>query len=336
MAFYRPQHGLAVEINPRHILVAAVGNWGRRPLEIEAVAEFEQTDIEGVRRWLRDRHEKSFVPAFCSYYPAGRVLTRETVNPRRLTEPDYLPGLLRDSFNISNPEEWQVHMLHPLTGTPLAAETATRPVLFSCLPHSATRELQQFLLDLKIMPARLELGVLPLIGALKAFNETRRDTRATVVVELEEERALVYILGKEGVHTPTPLSVGYASLVHAAMREFKLPAPPAARELLRNPTPAVHTHAVKLVRPLARQLSSVINSYELTTGQRIGEMHFSFLTGPTNWIGSALVSAMGIEKLVIDCNEWQHTVGLRSSFGVELRPEWLGLLSLLAAQPEAP
>lgn len=336
MAFYRPQHGMAVEINPRNILIAAVGNWGKRPLEIESVAEFEHTNIEGLRRWLRERHEKSYVPAFCCYYPAGRVITRETVNPRRLAEPDYLPGILRESFNIANPEDWQVHMLHPLAGTTLGAEVASRPVLFSCLPHAATREVQQFLLDLKLMPARLEVGELPLIGALKAFNEARRDTRATVVVEIEEERTLVFILGKEGVHTPTPLNLGHMSVVHAAVREFKLPAPPEARELLRAQPPHVIEHATKLVRPLARQLSSVINSYELTTGQRIGEMHFTFLTSSGNWIATALATAMGVEKLAIDCNEWQHTVGLRSSFGLDLRPEWLGLLSLLAALPETP
>src|SRR5207253_3148416 len=135
-------------------------------------------DRDGLRQWLRNRHDKAFVPAFCSFYPADRILQRDLIIPRRLFEPGYITDFARDKFGLSDPTQWHVHVIDPLAGEPIEAEGAQRPALFSALPHESVREVQQFLLDVNLMPYRLEVGTLPLIASLFHFNESRRDTRA--------------------------------------------------------------------------------------------------------------------------------------------------------------
>lgn len=330
MSFSRPRQGVAIEINPRHVLVAGLGNWQERPLEIESIQEFDREDRDGLRHWLRERHEKTFAPALVSFYPAGRILHRDSLVPRRLAEPDYLPDFAREKFAIANPAEWHLHLLHPLEGEPIEAEGAQRPVLISAMPHAAVREIQQWLLDFNLMPYRLEVGTLPLLGSIFRLNESRSDTRATVVVEIEESHTTVAILGKEGVHTPAPVKQGFDSLIAAARREFDLPDDAAAREFLRHTSEDLDTRARRLVRALARELKPVINSYELTTGQRIGELYCSFLSRATAWVGPALAGAMDLEPFPINCDEWHVDVQLRATPGLKLPPHWFPLLSLLA------
>jgi len=339
MSFSRPRQGVAIAIHPRHIHVAELGNWEERPLEIEAIAEFDRSDLEGLRHWLRERHEKSYVPALVSFHPADRILHRDAIVPRRLAEPEYLPELVREKFSITHAEQWHLHLLHPLEGEPVAAEGAQRPVLFSGISHASVREAQQLLLDLNLMPYRLEVGTLPVIGALFRLNVQRRDTGATVFVEIEEDHTSVALLGKEGVHTPASIKLGYDSIVQAAQREFGLADEAAAREFLRHTPPELETHGRRLLRSLAHDLRPVINSYELTTGQRIGELHCGGLGAETLWIGRYLAASLDLEAYKIDCDQWHSEVGLRAKPGLRLPTQSFGLLTLLAqleTGPDAP
>jgi len=334
MRFNRPEKGIAIEINPRHFVVAEVTGWDQQPLAVQEIREFARTDVEGLRQWLRDRNDRAFVPALVSFYPRGRILARDTIPLRRLAEPAYLIETLKTTFAIEDPSTWHAHLLHPADGTDLPPDGPPRPVLFSLHPHSETRETQQFLLDLKLMPMRLELGTLPLIATVDRFNQARQETRATVLIELEDQRTNVFILGKEGVQTPTPLAVGLNSILQAAQKELNLPDTAAAAELLRQGPAGFGERVTRVMRPLGRELRSIIGSFELTTGQRIGEAHVSFLDSQHAWLTGPLADAIGIEPLALDCASWPGTVGLSLREGLQLRPEWLGLMSILV-EPRA-
>ena len=336
MNLSRQRTGFALEVNPRYYVVAALGNWPDRPTEIVAMAEFDHDDRAGLQAWIRERSEGNFASVHCAFYPGTHILTRDSVQARRLNEPNFLSGIVKEKFYIEDPDNWHIHLIDPLEGSAVSPEGPQRPVLFSCVPHSMVRDLQQQLLDMRLMPVRMEIGTLPLVAALMHYKATRNDSRATFVIELESDRTRVAILGKEGLHTPTQLKIGVDAIVQAAIKEYHLPDLQAARDHLRNTPTDLAQAGRRLVRALASELRPIVYSYEMTTGQRIGECYCSFLSKESAWIGSVLAESLDLEPLQIDLNEWHFTVGLRANPGVRLAPHWLGLLSLIAELPKSP
>lgn len=330
MFFKKARRGIAIEITPHRILVAGLAAWDDRPLHIDCMAEFEQDDHTSLRHWLQAKHDRSFVPAYCSFLPPDWQLVRESLSPRRLTEPSYLNEIARDRLKLMSPENWHLHLLHPLEGDQVDASGAQRPVLISAVSHNAVRDIQQMLLDLGIMPARLEVGVLPTIGAIMNYNEKRGDTRACVMLQIGAEESTAWILGKEGVHTPPPIKFGYASIARLAMKEFELADEAEARARLISVDDEVAHRAPRFIKPLVRELKPIFDSYELTTGQRVGGLFCHAFPGWLSWLGTPLATGTGLEIFSLDCNQWLQTVNLRTEPDLIFSPRWFSLLSLIA------
>jgi hypothetical protein len=330
MFFNSARRGLIVEFNPHRTLVAGLAAWDSEPLLIDCMAEFDIHDVEGLRTWLQSIHDRTFVPAYCSFAPRDWQLVRDSVAPRRLAEPTYLGDLAREKLKLTSPEDWHIHLLHPLEGDEILAEGAQRPALISTVSHSSVRDAQQLLLDLGILPYRLEIGILPLIGAMFDYNQQRQDTRASVIIEIEEQQTTAWILGKEGVHTPTPLKIGYNSIEKTALKEFGLSTEGEVRERLMDVEEELLLRANRLVRLLVRELKPVFDSFEMTTGQRAGELYCAYLPPWLAWLNEPLAIGTGLEPFAIDCNAWLKTVGLSATPELQFSPRWFSALALVA------
>ncbi|HEY4302155.1 MAG TPA: hypothetical protein VGM73_14870 [Candidatus Didemnitutus sp.] len=330
MFFKSARRGLLLEFNPHRILVAGVAAWQSEPILIDGLAEFDARDIDGFRSWLQSTHDRSLVPAYCSFAPRDWQLVRDSVVPRRLVDPGYLADLAREKMKLSEPELWQLNLMHPSEGEEISAEGAQRPALISAVSHSSIRETQQMLLDLGILPYRLEVGILPLIGAVINYNEQRQDTRAAVIIEVQETQTTAWILGKEGVHTPTPIKVGYNTIERTALKEFSLANEAEVHERLMVVEEELLLRANRLVRLLVRELKPVFDSFEMTTGQRAGELYCAYLPPWLSWLNEPLAIGTGLEPFAIDCNSWLGTVGLTAAPDVQFPPNYFSLLALVA------
>jgi hypothetical protein len=330
MFFKNARRGLLIELTPHRTLVAGLAALEQRPLLIDCMAEFDRADRDGLQRWLKSIHDRSYLPAYCSFVPRDWQLARESITPRRLTEPGYLTELGREKLKLTNPEDWLLHLISPLEGELITSEGGQRPALVSAVSHAAVRETQQWLLDTGIMPYRLEVGVLPLIGAVLKYNEGRKDTRACVILELGAEQSTVWILGSEGVHTPAPIKAGYNLIEKNACKEFGLETSEQAQARLANVEEELLLRAGRLVRPIARELKPIFDSFELTTGQRVGELFCTSLPPWLSWVNEPLATATGLEIFAIDCNKWLKTVNLRAAPDLDFPPRWFSPLALIA------
>jgi hypothetical protein len=330
MFFNTARRGLLVEFNPHRTLVAGLAAWDSRPLLIDCIADFDTHDREGLRTWLQSMHDRSFVPAYVSFAPRDWQMVRDSVAPRRLVEPTYLGDLAREKMRLTSPEEWQIHLLHPLEGDEILPEGAQRPALVSAVSHASVRDTQQLLLDLGILPYRLEVGILPLIGAIFDYNQQRQDTRATVIIDIAEQQTTAWILGKEGVHTPAPIKIGFNSIEKTALKEFGLSTEEEVRLRLMDVEEELLLRANRLVRLLVRELKPVFDSFEMTTGQRAGELYCAYLPPWLAWLNEPLAVGTGLEPFAIDCNAWLKTVGLNATADVQFTPQWFGTLALVA------
>lgn len=331
MFFKRARRGLLLDLNPFQMLAAGVAVWEEQPAELDCAQDFAAGDFDGLSRWLKTNLDvKPWLPAFVSFYPGERLMQRDTIQPRKLGEPSYLQKFAEEQCKIARPAEWSLHAISPHEGTTYSTEGAQRPALLCGAPHALVRRQQQQLLELGIVPHRLELGTLPVIASLVENQARKNDKRALVLVEIEQERTHVYILGKEGVHTTAPIPHGLAALEATARKEFGLADGESPRERLATEDDELLLRAPKLLRPLARDLKPLLDSYEMTTGQPIGEIHCSHLPASFRWMANTL--AQGAGRAVFDLNipQWLIQVQVKTGSLPAFPLNWLGLLSLVA------
>lgn len=330
------RRSLLIEVNPFQILAAGVDRVNGTGVTIDCAAEFESTDEAGFRQWLAANFEKpnTWVPAIASFIPPEALLQRESLAPRKLSEPTYLPDLVRDQYKIDHPENWKLQTLSPLEGELIAPEGTQRPALVTGVSQTDVHLMQQRLLDQRLLPYRLENGILPLLGAISDHRERSGEKRAIVVIVIEQEHTVAYIVGKEGVHTPAPVRHGFASIVQAARREFDLSHAAEVRERLHHADDELLLRASKFVRAIGRDLKPLVDSYEMTTGQPVGEIYCAYLPPALSWIAEPLAHVIGRTPFTLDCTSWQSAVGITTEAKVgALGQHWLGALSLVAELP---
>jgi len=338
---------LVVEMNPFQILVMGIRRPRRGPVTIEFTGEFERDDTEALRRWLDDRKDfrKRWQPVIGGFVTAYGVILRESLRARDLGEPEQLVKTIRDhqqrhSTSSSVPmseftaDRWTFRAVDTNQGRVLPEDNVVRPALLVGVSNRELHLVQQQLLDCELLPQQLEPALLPMFGALYQILEKRHQTRAAVVVVLRQETTTIYIMGKEGVHTPGLVAHGMSSILAQARKEFALETDEAALARLKNPDDQVRRNAPRLVRSLGASLRPLINSYEMTTGQPIGDVYCAYLPPALAWLAEPFVRSIGHEPMAIDCQEWMPLAGLEPAR--ELPPfdaRWLGLLSLAANLP---
>jgi hypothetical protein len=332
------RRSLLVEINPFQILAAGLFQNNGGPTVIDCAAEFAVDDDDGLRAWLDEKFgaQRAWVSVVGSITPVDAVLRRENLQPRKLAEAGYLGYLLKELHYAPQPEAWTLAALDPLAGTPLVPGGTAHPGLLFGLAHDNIRGFQQRLLDHRLLPHRIELGILPLLGAISSLTDRRREQRrATVVVVIEQEHTTAYIIGREGLHTPAAVPHGFASIVQAARKEFGLGDADAVRERLHQADDELLLRASKFVRAIGRDLKPLVDSYEMTTGQPVGEIHCAYLPPALQWIAEPLAQTMQRPSLELDCPAWLPTVGLQAADDLPpLGPHWLGALGLVSTPVE--
>ena len=327
--------GVLFNQNDHGLQLARLAQLEEKPLVVDMLTELPATtDDEAIAQWVRlafpDR-SPGFLTGYGGFHPVERVLQREIINSRRLAEPAYLPTLLAESAKIPPVKDWHVAALHPIEGGEFTSMTPTRPGLLLGLPIANVRELQQRLRKFNIRPRRLELGSVPLLGALTRYVRDTAYPHAVVVCEIGLGQTRVYFLAKDGVHTPATLPHGLLSIMEAAMKELAAPGIGVARDALFAPTDELRTHSRRLVRMLTRHLRPAIDYFEMQTGQPIGALYCAHLPSSLGWLEEALCAAVDLEFLVPDFATWLPTVGLAFPEGAPAAARaWFQPLSLIA------
>lgn len=335
MFFRRARSGLLIDFSAHQVSVARLSRLEDKPIVLETGAEFARDDMAGVQAWIREAYagQKGRIPAVCGFHPSGAVLRRNgNVNPKRLSESDYLAGLVNEYARRDSLNDWLLAALNPKDGTPLENQGAPRHALLFGLPHAEIRRTQEDLLKLDVLPRRLEYNTLPMLGGVAHCAATQGINDAIVICEIESTHTSVFILGKDGVHTPEPLHHGLDAIIESGQKEFGLTTSPFARIRLEALDGDLQERSRRLVRPLARQLKPAVDYYELQTGQRVGAVYCPNLPVKLAWIGEALAAADKLTLFQPDCAAWCERVGLRAppDGSFTLGPRWLGPLSQIA------
>jgi hypothetical protein len=339
----KERHGVIINLTDHCVQLARLGRLDVRPLSVDTFAEVSISDSGSVARWLDlnfgDRQGK-FISAFCGFHPGERIFQREAINVRRLGDKEFLYNTIAEMAKITSAKAWHVAALNPMDGMPLNVESSSRNALFMGVPWSAAREAQTRLRDWGIRPRRLELGTPVLLGGLSRYAALTSYPHLIAACEIFRNQTNLYIIGKDGVHTPPPLPHGLLSIEEAAMKELSAPDAGAARKLLEQPSPELRHHGRRLIRMLSRHLRPAVDYFEMQTGQRIGALFCAHLPEKLAWLEEALADAVDLEYFSPDHSRWLSAVGLDVPGHALLGPSWLQPLSLVAnldsSMPAAP
>lgn len=337
----RSSRSVLVEFNPNQILAAEIARHPQGLGVVESATEFDREDIFGLTHWLEDR---AWLPAVCSLLPERAIVHREMLLPERMAEPEYLSDVIEEHqrgrfltatpFKVMHPERWTLRAVNPLTGLPLPARGPAQPGLVCAMANDEILEIQQ---RLPLRAARIESGLLSMFAALYNTMVSRGDVHAVAVVVVHQVATTVYILGKDGVHAPSPLLHGFASIVEVARKELGLAEHSEVRHHLQEGHPVLRKHADKLVRRIGRDLKPVVDSYEMTTGEPVDEIFCAYLPPTLGWIAEPLAKVAGRTAMVVDFNGWLVTAGLQLGDDCPaLGSHWLGALGLAANLPRTP
>lgn len=335
MFFRRTRNGLLIDAGTNLVSVARVVRLEDNPIVIEAAAEFALADRAGLENWLFETFsgQKGLIPAVCGFNPPHAILRRNgSINPRRLPEPGYLAGLINEHARRDSLADWLLAALNPKDGTQLEPSGAPRHGLLLGVPLAEVRRAQENFVKLGILPRRLEYNTLPMLGAVAHCAAAQGVPDAIVVCEIEADHTNVFILGKDGVHTPEPIQHGFDTIVEATQKEFALTTREFGRIRMEALDDELFERSRRLVRPIARQLKPAVDYYELQTGQRVSSLFCPGLPAKLAWIGEALAASDKLALFQPDCAAWCERAGLRAPAdgSLSLGPRWLGPLSQLA------
>jgi len=341
------RRSVVIEFNPHQVLVAGITRPRRGPVVVECAAEFPAMETGAIRDWLDRQSDfrRNWATAICGYVPRQSVVLRENVHAEDLTDPARLESFITEQqarragssapFREASAEDWLFRAVQANDGRALEAGQGLQPALIVGIARHEIRHVEQRVLDCRLVPGRIEPTLLPLFGSIYELMARRHQSQATVVVVVQDETTHVYILGKEGVHTPPGVPFGLTALVQQVRRDSGLDTDEAAVRELRQPSPDMRTRAPRLLRGLAGALRPAIDSYEMTTGQPVGPVHCAYLPPPLSWLAEPLAVAVGHEAFAVDCRDWMRSAGLEAAPGVTLLgANWLGALSLAAYLPE--
>jgi hypothetical protein len=305
--------GVLLNQTEHGLQLARIGRLDEKPLVVDAFAELPLGDDDAIGRWIEATFTErgpGYLAGYCGFHPSDRVLLRENINTRRFNEPDFLNVLLAEQARLPSTKDWMVRALHPVDGEVFTAATPPRPGLLVGLPLSAVRDLQNRLKKQDIRPRRLEVGTVALLGALTRHMRQIAYPHAVVACEMGVTQTRIYLLGKDGVHTPAALPHGLRSIEETAMKELSAPDIATARRALEAPTDELRGHGRRLVRALTRHLKPAVDYFEMQTGQPIGALFCAHLPAPLAWLEEALCAAVDLEFLAPDYATWLPSVGL--------------------------
>jgi hypothetical protein len=327
------RQGVLWNATDHQLQLARIGRLDEKPLVVDRFTELPLNDDDAATRWLRETlpdRGPGYLAAYCGFHPVERVLLREVVNTRRLTEPNFVESLLAEHAKLPTTKDWLVTALNPIDGEPLTPAVPTRPGLLMGLPLMPARETQQRLRKLGIRPRRLEVGTVALLGGLTRYTREINYPHAVVVCEIGVSQTRIYFLAKDGIYTPTTLPHGLLSIEESAMKELSAPDIVTARQSLANPTDELKAHARRLVRALTRHLKPAVDYFEMQTGQPIGALYCAHLPANLGWLEETLCAAVDLEFLVPDMTTWLSSIGLQLPPGTALPGRaWFQALNLI-------
>lgn len=324
---------LYLEVAPYYILAGRTERNGSE-VKLEALTECPLGDVGSIKSFLREFFGKKaagYSQAYCSIHPESRFLRKITLDaPVKARSDSYLKGLLREEFNI-DPEQNAIRVLNGSDGNEFDPEEGLQKELVFCgaQKEEILRE-QDMLVGMGIYPKTLELVSLSALAGMMDY--TSGVSMPTMVLEMRERDSQVYIFYRGQFDLIRTIPYGVESIIPIIQDELSLDSEEAAREVLFANKFDLKGKASEILKPLYKELQTLVDYYEVQTGQTVQSLFINALPSGLRWIEESLSKMVGLEPLSVGYDMWLGAKGVVPQEGVnleELDNRWFGLVSMI-------
>lgn len=306
-----------------------------RPFVIEDLREFSLSESGAIEDEIRSfvgARPNSFSVARCGVYPENRVVSRVSLDGRKLGDSGYLESVVAESLKI-DPDGYRFLTISPIDGSPVAAaKNQAKEVLVCGAPLAELNGSQDKLLTMGVFPDRMEIGTVASVGGLVNYLKFANETSPTLLLEVGNGKTQVFVVSDKGVEIARTVAFGISSMIPLVQKELALKDEESARKLFFSNSFDFTGMGPQLTKRLLRELQASIGFYEVQTGQSISQLCCTMLPSKVTWLQHTLAEVLGMSVVDFHHASWLESMGIGLSpeaQGVELGPMWSSLLFLL-------
>ncbi|MEQ9825283.1 MAG: hypothetical protein ABQ298_12940 [Puniceicoccaceae bacterium] len=262
---------------------------------------------------------------------AFRHCIHEPETASKTKNADYIPEVVKQWLGTDK-EDFFFQVIDWATGNLVAVENPqSKLMLIGGMKTGALEQLQRQILDADFFPRRLESSVFLMLGLLKKLIQTGKVSGPVMLLELFEESGVLFVLPAEGEPMLRQIDSGYASMYEQIKKELSLKDNRSARKLLYSSTIDLSDIGQQVIRPVYREIASIVGLFEVETGQSISQMVVANGMPSQHWVFELLSKDLGMNLLSFDPRELGEMVGVEFDEAVEWIRDDNRILPLVAA-----
>lgn len=244
---------------------------------------------------------------------------------------DYIPEVIKHWLG-SDKEDFFFQVIDWATGDLVALENPqSKLMLIGGMKTRILEQLQRQILEADFFPKRLESSVFLMVGLLKKLMQAGKISGPVMLLELFEESGILFVLPAEGGPMLRQIDSGYASMYEQIKKELSLKDNRSARKLMYSSTIDLSDIGQQVIRPVYREIASVVGLFEVETGQSISQMVVANGMPSQHWVFELLSKDLGMNLLSFDLRELGAMVGVEFEDGIEWNRDDNRILPLVAA-----
>lgn len=305
------------------------------PFAIEQIVEIQFETAEDAAEQIRaisGAKNNGFTQAVCSVYPANRLVSRVSIDPRKFREPEYLEKHVEETLKIGL-GSYSLFTLSTGDGSDVSVmKTPPKEILVCGAPTEQLVSQQERLLDLGLYPDRMEIGTISSVGGIVHGLRMSDSKNPTLVLEIGAESTNVFVVTREGIEVTRSVGFGIQSILPQVKSELGLKDEEAARKLFFSNNFDFTGMAPQLLKRIIRELQASIGFYEVQTGQSVTQLCCTLLAPTTAWMEKALADVLGMRTYSANFSEWLASLSIECGPGVNLSNGtngWINLISLM-------
>lgn len=311
------------------------------PFTVEELAEIpiaNAADASAAIRAFAGVRGSGYVPACCAVYPPNRLVTRVSVDPRRVRDEGYLDSVVAEATKV-DPTLYNFFSLSLADGVETSRlKNFPKDVLVCGAPAAQLAAAQERLLELGVFPERMEIGTVAALGGLQNHLRFTDAKGPALSLEVGDELTQLFVVNRDSIEVTRSIAFGVKSMIPMIQKELGLKDEASAQKLFFSDNFDFTDMGGLLAKRLVRELQASIGLYEVQTGLSIGQLNCTLLPAKVAWLQQLLADMLGMRVVSFDFPAWLKSMSVEVADTVILRnpsPAWSNLFCLMGGYKEA-
>jgi len=244
---------------------------------------------------------------------------------------DYIPNAVKVWLDDEHADfyyqilDWETGEIVPIE------EPSQNLMLISGMKTRELRSLQGQMVSSELYPVKLECSVVLMLGFIKKLMAASMLKPPVMLLEVYQDSALLVVVSNEGKPLLRKLESGESSMYEQVKNELGLKDLQSAQKLMYSSTIDLSDIGQQVIRPLYREIGSVVGLFEVETGMSVSQLLMTNIMPSQRWISDLLANDLGMQIPGFDLSELCGMLDIQIEETVEWNMKDHRILPLLAS-----